>query len=261
MSDTFLLGMGVFCEFVPVSSSAHFWLMQTLCDIHVSQQTVLLAHLVPLVVLVIYFTPMWLGGGRDILVSMKKRAFVGQAKVLACVSVSVLPLVVVGAWKYYGAWELETLLGLNEGRLIGASFVLFGSILFMVDCWAPERKQWKSFDTQSALILGVAQCFSLLSGASRLGLAITAARCMGYNRRASLTLGLLTGVPVLLGAQVLHAGDVWDYYKQLSYEYWLWALVFSGLGLGFSLLLMRHKGCAIVALYRVIVGFIILMIV
>lgn len=261
MSDTFLLGLGVFCEFVPVSSSAHFWLLQWLCDIHVSQQALLLAHLVPLVVLVVYFIPVWIGGFHDILASMKKRTLVGHAKVLACVSVSVMPLVVVGAWKYYGGWELETLLGLNEGRLIGASFVLFGTALLLADRWAPERKQWKNFDAKSALILGTAQCFALLSGASRLGLAITAARCMGYNRQASLTLGLLTGVPVLLGAQVLHAGDVWGYYKQLSCEYWLWPLMFAGLGLGFALLLMRCRGYALVALYRVIAGFLILMVV
>ena len=259
ISDAFLLALGVFCEFLPVSSSAHFWLVQWLSGVHASHHALMLTHLVPLAVLVVYFFPVWIEGVNDMFASVKKRSLVGRAYILFCLAVSVCPLVVIGAWKYYARWGVEDILGVNEGRIIGASFVLFGAALLLADRCAPENKSWKSFDAKDALIMGILQCLSLLNGASRLGLAIMGARCLGYRRQDSLTLGLLTGVPVLFGAQVLYAQDVWAYYESLSVQQWLWPFVFALVGLGSAFLLMAKRGYTIVAVYRIVVGFLVLM--
>jgi len=261
------IAFAAFCEFLPVSSSAHFWILQMLTTPcfprpsvpHVAPETLLLAHFVPLLILLIYFLPVWLKGGRDLLLSVKRHQMVGHAKVLLCVALSVLPLVVVGAWKYFSGWDLNQCLHLTRAHSIGVGFVIFGTLFFIADRWCAQRKSWTNLGVRDALVLGVLQCLSLWSGASRLGIVLTGARVLGYGRKDALTLGFLSAVPVLLGAQVLHMQDTWCYYTNLPWGAWVILVVASVMGLVCGMMMARGKGYAYVALYRVIVGVIILM--
>ena len=250
--------LSAFFEFFPLSSSAHFLLLQHAFSLQMPQQELFLQHLIPLVVLLVYFAPLWWRGLQDLRGSLKKGALVGHLRIVMLICVAALPLAFVGGVGHFLGCE-GGVFGAPSLKSIGVSFVLCGALLFAADFLGKERKTWQKFGVFDACVLGVMQIFSLIVGASRLGLAITAARMLGYSRASAVYLGLLTGVPVLFGAQILHINETLAFYTKIE----AWSVVapfaFSILGLVSARFLLSGRGLLFVALYRIILGGILLL--
>ena len=60
----------------------------------------------------------------------------------------------------------------------------------------------------TALLIGIAQSFAIIPGASRAGTTITMARMLGYERRDAARFSMLLSIPAILGAGVLLGKDV-----------------------------------------------------
>ena len=56
---------------------------------------------------------------------------------------------------------------------------------------------------RDALLIGLAQTFALIPGASRSGVTITAALFLGYHPAAATRFSFLLSIPVIVGATVL----------------------------------------------------------
>ena len=134
--------------------------------------------------------------------------------------------------------------------------VAAGVALLLADT-APERRD--SPDAVDHVAVGLAQVAALAPGVSRSGAVLTAARCRGLSRSASMVLSLRAAVPVTLAAGALKAFRVAR--KPLAPELraplavgWAAALISALASLPLLPLLERPAPLRALAGYRIVLG-------
>jgi undecaprenyl-diphosphatase len=172
-------------ELLPVSSSGHLALLPRLLDWEYTR-------LAP-DVRKTFQVALHAGSAPALVVALRRRGL-GELRHLW---LTFLPPVLVGG-VFEGA--LERRLGSVASVCTGQ--VAAGAALLLADL-APERRG--SPDARDHLAVGLAQAAALAPGVSRSGAALTAARCRGLSRPASLLLSLRAAVPVTLAAGTLKA--------------------------------------------------------
>lgn len=174
--------------------------------------------------------------------------------------VSSLPAAIAGG--IGDAWITERL---GKPWLIGCSLVIFGVILLWADRQSGLRDV-ESFTVRDAVTIGLAQVLALNPGTSRSGITITAARRQGFSRDAAARVSFLMGVPVIAGAvgyKLLKL--VSDGMPDGLFVPLVAGIVASGisgwLAMWGMIRLLRTRSFAPFVVYRVFVGFGILMLV
>jgi undecaprenyl-diphosphatase len=200
-------------EFFPVSSSGHLVLTRWLFgwDPFVDEPQLELAfdvavHLGTLAGAIAYFRKdlvRYARAGLAALVDADRRhggdpdASIAWLLVLATV-----PAVIVGVFFI----DSEETLGSNIA-VVAVALIAFGLLLGWADRRQGERPA-TSWRVRDALAMGVGQALALQPGVSRSGATITVARMMGFNRDAAARLAFLMAIPVIAGAGVYSAIDV-----------------------------------------------------
>ncbi|WMT89704.1 undecaprenyl-diphosphate phosphatase [Pelagibacterium sp. H642] len=212
-STAFLALVQGITEFLPISSSAHLilgrWLMDLL-GIATSTMTPaeelaldIALHVGSLGAVIVYF---W----RDVLMLAMGLidGVTGKAgprfRTLAVVIAASLPIVVVA----FLAKDLITESGRNL-PIIAWTTLIFGVLLWFADR-RPERSgDLETLSLRNAMIVGLAQCISIIPGVSRSGICMTAGRYVGLDRPLSARLAMLLSIPTILGAGVLAGYDLY----------------------------------------------------
>jgi len=189
-------------EFLPVSSSAHLILTTHLLGW--TDQGLLFdigVHAGTLLAVVFYFrSTLW-----RLSQQLLPRANEVRSELVALV-IATLPVVCAGAL-------LKNIIALEARDLsvIAAATLFFGLLLGWADI--QSRHQVRSNETvtyRDALLIGLAQIFALIPGASRSGVTITAALFLGYNPRAATRFSFLLSIPVILGATLVMLTSIGD---------------------------------------------------
>jgi len=97
---------------------------------------------------------------------------------------------------------------LRNPWIISAMLVSVGVIMLA----AEKMFKFKTLDqmgTRDVLFIGIAQAVAIIPGVSRSGITISAALFRGYDREEAARFSFLLATPVLAGATVLHAGELW----------------------------------------------------
>ena len=257
--DQVLSLAGVVFEFFPISSSAHMWLAGDLVGVTTDSRDLIAAHLVPLLVLSLYFVPTKFWFLRDIFASKKQKSLVGFVRVECAAMMSVVPLVVIVVAQKFLGWTLSDVLSVwSKGRIIGMGFVLGGGLLLCADLFGSARKRVQEISLWDGFLVGVVQCFALIPGVSRLGLSLTATRFLGYNQKDSVFFGFLTNAYVLCAVQVLHWRDCLEVVQSLDLWSGMMLLCAGGFALWFALWFLRGKGILLCAGYRIVLGIMLL---
>ncbi|MDR0662012.1 MAG: undecaprenyl-diphosphate phosphatase [Holosporales bacterium] len=182
-------------EFLPVSSSAHLALLPQWFHWKDQGQSVdVFLNLGTVAVLIFFLFPDLCAvcrGGCD---TLRGRA---TAERTQCIQIllATLPVIVVG-----GLVEALCPLRLNHPVFLATITVIFSLILFFCDRrpTVSQHHPWRD-----ALLIGGAQVFALLPGASRLGVCLSIMRYLGYDRITSFRFSLLLSLPPVLGALTL----------------------------------------------------------
>ena len=116
-------------------------------------------------------------------------------KLAAQLAVATIPLVVVG-------WLVFTHVGdlLRSAVVVGWATIGFGVLLYMADRFTVTIDRVEHMTFGRALIIGVAQIFALIPGASRAGTTITMARWLGFERTEATRFSMLMSIPAILAA-------------------------------------------------------------
>lgn len=198
-------------EFLPVSSSAHLILLPALFGwgnpeeklafdvaLHFGTTLAVIAYFrADLIGMAVGLLRLASGGGAP-----SERA-AGRLALLVCVSM--VPAGVAGIlWKDAIEGALR-----NDFRVIAAMLVLLGVALFLVDRRRGLSREVESVRLPDALLLGVAQALALVPGVSRSGATMTVALLLGLTREAAARFSFLMATPVVLGAALLAAKDLW----------------------------------------------------
>ena len=169
-------------EFLPVSSSAHLYLIQYIYN---WEDNALLfaigAHLGTFFAVIVFNRKLFLNFKANHLLPLSLTASI--------------PVIFIGG--------LIGLFGFNSFSsnlyIIAFACIIGGVLLELSD---NKKKNKNKIIFRDSVIVGVFQIFALIPGMSRSGTVITAMRFLGINRKLSITFSLLTGIPVLLAACV-----------------------------------------------------------
>ena len=254
---SFLLGLiqGL-TEFLPISSSAHL-LFPTLIfgtnDLGLSFD--IAVHAGTLIAVIFFF--------RNEIKCMLKSITTSDTslsdyrKLTYMLIIATIPIVMAG-------------LGFSdfiEDRIFNVSSIaianlIFAIILFVVFLNRKENLSIFEISFKAALLIGFFQCFALIPGASRSGMAITGALLIGLNLKDASKFTFLLSIPTIAGALIFLLVD----FNQINFDYlnmligFVVAMVVAFFTIKYFLAFVERIGMVPFVIYRVILGLMLLII-
>lgn len=246
-------------EFLPVSSSGHLVLVPALCGW--KDQGLMMdvaAHVGTLVSVLIYFH-------KDV-ISLFKGSFSflrGQynenTQLLFNLVIATLPVVVVGLL-------FEKMVGesLRSVTIIAWMGIIFGIIMYIADKYGKLIDTVVDTNKKQAFAFGLAQCVALINGVSRSGACLTLGRFMNYKRTDAARFSFLMAIPTLTAAgtvkgyQLFKSGDfsmVKDATMIMGFSF-----VFGFCAIAFMMRWLQKSTLTPFVIYRILLGFILLLI-
>lgn len=185
-------------ELLPVSSSAHLFIVPTLLGWKYEGVAFDVAlHGGTLVALVLAFWKEWLGLVRDAFSPDAVLAREARGLWLKLIVASV-PAAIVGKLLNDVADEKLRIIPL-QAAMLG----IFGVTLWAVDRFAPAGRGDRGAGWGAALGMGFAQCLALVPGVSRSGITMTAGRAGGLDRVSAARFSFMLATPITFGALLL----------------------------------------------------------
>ena len=172
-------------EFLPISSSAHLLLPSKVLGW--PDQGIIFditVHFATLMAVLIYFRDEFL------------RLSFYVSKTFMFLVISTLPIVLIalfveGIGDY--RWSLTSIAYAN---------IFFALLLYISEKSSQQNYSNSDMTTKHAILIGLFQTFSLISGASRSGTAITGSLFLGYRKSEAAKYSLMLSIPTILGALV-----------------------------------------------------------
>ena len=180
-------------EFLPISSSGHLALLQSLLHYDPKSPEMLaftaVGHVGTLLaVLVVFRTSI----ARALARRRHTPRILGLAMVATVVTAAIaLPL----------RAELKALFSMTH--IIGVALCITGAVLFLPSRMQHPRKGWRQFSWSAAAVVGLSQALALVPGISRSGMTICTAEILGLRRRWAAEFSFLIAAPAILGVTVL----------------------------------------------------------
>ena len=232
-------------EFLPISSSAHLLLPSKILG-WPDQGIVfdITVHFATLLAVLLYF--------RDEF--MKINFYL--SKTFFYLVLSTLPIILVvmfvdGIGDY--RWSLQS---------IAIANLVFAGLLFISEKIGSNKHINSEMNAKHAVIIGFFQIFSLISGASRSGTAITGSLILGYKKEEAAKYSLMLSIPTILGALFFSLSDLSnlneDIYNLTTFIAFLTTFVVSYLSISIFIKLVQQLGYTPFIIYRVILGFLLL---
>lgn len=183
-------------EFLPISSSGHLVLPQTLLGWQDQGLAFDVAvHVGSLLAVLLYFR-------RDVVVllsawgqSVVARQHSADSRLAWMVIVATLPAVIAGLL-FNDIIEQQ----LRGGLVLATTTLVFGVLLGLVDHYASRRRSMADIGLRIALIIGLAQALALVPGTSRSGITMTAALMLGLGRSDAARFSFLLSMPIIAAA-------------------------------------------------------------
>lgn len=175
------------CEFLPISSSGHLVLVQTLFGIQ--ERTMffnVMLHVGSLVAVCFYF--------RKTLVKMIKHPF---SKLPIFIVISTIPTIIV-ALLFDNAIE-----NLFNGGLLGVCFLITAFMLTICIRIPKHKRELSDMRWYDAGFIGIMQSIALPPGISRLASTILGGLIEGFDQSFVAEYAFLMSVPAILGSAVL----------------------------------------------------------
>ena len=185
-------------EFLPVSSSGHLVVGQTLLGLEIQGvQFEVAVHLATLISVLFMYR------GRLIeLLHGTLRRDVAAWRYVGLLALATIPAGIVGGF------FRDPIEGLFESPFVPATaFLVTGAILWSTR-GALGREEWKKLGWRAALLLGLAQVFALVPGISRSGTTVAMALWLGVAAEEAAAFSFLMAIPVIGGAGLLQISDV-----------------------------------------------------
>lgn len=248
-------------ELLPISSSAHLYLVPTLLGWPYAGVAYDVAmHAGTLLALIVAFLGDWLALLKGLTGPHGPQRETAR-NLVGMLAVSTVPGLVAG--KVLG--ELEE--RLRSVPLQASMLLVFGVILWLVDAGARRREQRTKLMSDApeglpapgwgtALLVGFSQALALIPGVSRSGITMTAGRLGGLSRLGAARFSFMLSMPITLAA-VLYTGLLKsrDLLAAMPLSTLLIGIVSAAissfLAIRLMLGLLRRMGFGIFAIYRV----------
>ncbi len=212
-------------EFLPVSSSGHLVLFESLLDFDPETPQMLLfdlaVHIGTLFAIVVVFGKSFaaflrnlLASGKylkscerksrsDVMLTIYKKSPSVRLLVLCICATFVTGIVGVLLKKYFVGAR-------GSLGMVALMWLITGTLLLLTDRKKKARLGLRGFLLWHAIIIGLAQGVAIMPGISRSGATICAAILLGLHRRWALEFSFLLAIPAILGATFLTLMSDWE---------------------------------------------------
>lgn len=240
-------------EFLPISSSAHLNIMPWLFNWEQIPESFDIAlHFGTLLAICIYFFKDWI----DLIIGGYKKAFKKEDStsgrifwyiVIATIPTGILSLVL-------DAFSEKFLPGMAP---IAVALIVMGILLYVIDKKQPADVGYDDINFKQGFLVGLSQAIAAaFPGVSRSGITMTVSRLFKIDRESAARYSFLLSAPVILAAVVLKLGE---FVIDLPFIIGVLASFISGLlVIKFLMGYLKNGSFKIFAVYRVILGIIIL---
>jgi undecaprenyl-diphosphatase len=185
-------------EFLPISSSAHLYVLPTLLGWPYAGLAFDVAlHWGTLLALLVAFGSTWW--------TLARNAISGPAEQRRAARITWAKLAVGSVPAAIAGFAIEDLASttLRALPVQAATLTVFGFLLWWVDRVAPAREGEEVPGWGACLLIGTAQALALVPGVSRSGVTMTAGRALGLTRVAAARFSFLLATPITFGAGLL----------------------------------------------------------
>ncbi len=232
-------------EFLPISSSAHLLLPSKVLGW--PDQGIIFditVHFATLMAVLIYFRDEFL------------RLSFYVSKTFLFLIMSTLPIVLIALFvKGIGdyRWSLTSIAYAN---------IFFALLLYVSEKTSQQKYSNSDMTAKHAILIGLFQTFSLISGASRSGTAITGSLFLGYRKSEAAKYSLMLSIPTILGALVFSFLEYNTLEEDINilttFIAFLTTFTVSYLSISLFLGLVKKLGYMPFIVYRLILGIILL---
>ena len=232
-------------EFLPISSSAHLLLPSKVLGW--PDQGIIFditVHFATLMAVLIYF--------RDEFLSFSFYS----SKIFMFLVISTLPIMLIalsveGVGDY--RWSLTSIAYAN---------IFFALLLYISEKTSQQQYSNSDMTAKHAIVIGLFQTFSLISGASRSGTAITGSLFLSYKKSEAAKYSLMLSIPTILGALIFSFSEYNTLKEDINilttFIAFLTTFTVSYLSISLFLGLVKKLGYMPFIVYRLILGIILL---
>jgi undecaprenyl-diphosphatase len=200
--DAFLLGIiqGL-TEFIPVSSTAHLLIGQTLLGLSSDDRmfsfTVIIQLGTVLALFFFFWQDLWIIIRVFLVGIWHKKPFENQNALLGwLVIVATVPALIAG----FLLKDVISMLFSNAILIAGVRLLMTALLLAVVEYFGRHKRPLESASWMDAVVVGIFQILAIFPGASRSGSTIAGAILRGFDRPSAARLAFLMSAPILIAA-------------------------------------------------------------
>ena len=235
-------------EFLPISSSAHLFLVSEIYKF--KSQSLLVdvgLHLGSLLAIIFYFRN-------------ELKEIVNNRNLFFLMIFGSLPLIILGAIIY----KTGLINYFRNIEVIAWTTLIFALLLYIADKFENKKKIKTDLQLKSILIIGLFQILALIPGVSRSGIVITAGRFLNFNRYDSTKISFYLSIPAISAASFLSLKSLVDKNIDLNIIVLvsiLLSFIFSYLTIKYFLIFVKKFTLNIFVIYRIILSAILFLII
>ncbi len=239
-------------ELLPVSSSAHLFLIpwifgwQEIGDFDVA------LHFGTLLAIGIFFFKDWIElikGGYNQVVKKENST---EGRMFWYIVIATIPGGTIGFLLDHFAEDI-----LTNQFIIATALIIMGIILYVVDKKSKSEVEYKDMTFKQTFLIGLSQALAFIPGVSRSGVTMTTARAMGVKREAAAKYSFMLSAPIVLAATAYKIKDF--AFGDISFYIGVLASFIVGiLVIKFLLQYLQKGSFKGFAIYRIILGVIVL---
>ncbi len=235
-------------EFLPISSTAHITLLPWFFgwkDPGLEFDIAL--HMGTLIAVVIFFWKDWIGLIKAGLTNVKS----SEGKLFWYIMLACIPGGIFGI-----LFEDQISTTFRDPLLIGVMLIIMGIFLYVADKFFESRVELKEIGLKRSFLIGVSQALAMFPGVSRSGITMAAGRAMGVKREDAARFTFLLSTPFIFLSGVYKAKDL----VSVSVDAVPFAAaiiasaIVGALSIKFLLGYLKRRGFGIFAVYRLILG-------
>lgn len=241
-------------ELLPISSSAHLFLIPWIFNWPEIGDFDVALHFGTLLAIGIFFFKDWIalikGGYRQVVKKEKST----EGRMFWYIVIATIPGGAIGFLLDHFAEGL-----LTNQFIIGIALIVMGIILYIVDKNSKSEVEYKNMNFKQTFLIGLSQALAFIPGVSRSGITMTTARMMGVKRESAAKYSFMLSAPIVLAATLYKIKDF--AFGELSFYIGVLASFIVGIIVIKFLLEYLQKGSfKVFALYRIVIGLIVLVI-
>lgn len=247
-------------ELLPISSSAHLFLIPWIFNWSIPESFDVALHFGTLLAIGIFFFKDWIAlikGGYNMAIKKEKST---EGRMFWYIVIATIPGGIIGFVLDKYAESI-----LTQPLIIAIALIIMGIILYVIDKNAKKETDYENLSFKQTFIIGLSQSLAFIPGVSRSGVTMTTGRALGIKREAVAKYSFMLSAPIVLAATVFKLKDFIEYFLVANsvgiIAFILGVLLSFIVGIfviKFLLEYLKKGSFKIFAIYRVIVGIIVI---